>query len=820
LELINGKILNRSLETEMKESYIDYSMSVIVGRALPDVRDGLKPVHRRVLYSMFEQGITPDKPHKKCARIVGDCMGKYHPHGDSSIYDTLVRLAQDFSMRYVMVDGHGNFGSADGHRAAAMRYTEARMGKFAMEMMAEINKDTVDFVDNYDGEEKEPVVLPSRVPNLLVNGSSGIAVGMATNIPPHNLSEIINGLVMLIDNPAATIDQIMEAVPGPDFPTGALILGRDGIRDAYHTGRGSVKMRARAVIEQMSNGKQRIVVSELPYQVNRSMLMQKIAELVQDKRVEGISDVRDESDKEGTRVVIEVKKEANASVILNQLYTHTQLQTSFGVIMLALVDGVPKILNIKEMMEHYLRHQEEVIVRRSRFDLAKAQARAHIVEGLKIALDNIDEIIAVIRSSHSNAKERLMERFGLSELQAQAILEMRLRALQGMEREKLDAEYRELIKTIAYLTEVLNNEKMVQFIIKDELIKFRDKYGDARRTLIVADDGDLSTEDLIAEEDMVITITNNGYIKRLNTNTYRQQRRGGRGITGMGTKNEDFVEQIFITTTHHYLMVFTGKGRAYRLKVHEIPEAGRQAKGTAIVNLLSLTGEDTIAAVIPVREYSSDQYLLMATSKGVVKKSVLSEYDSSRKDGLIAINLDDNDSLIGVKLTQGDDEIILCTSKGMAIRFAESECRPMGRVSRGVRGITLDIDDKVVSFDTVLDNGELLLLSEKGYGKRTPMVDFRITHRGGKGVSALKCNEKTGHLIAIETVRSGDEMMIVSKEGIIIRINVDDISEQGRYAHGVRAIKLDEGDSVVDMAKVVSKDDEDELVEEGNIFKS
>ncbi len=819
MELIDGKILNRNLETEMRESYIDYSMSVIVGRALPDVRDGLKPVHRRVLYSMFEQGITPDKPHKKCARIVGDCMGKYHPHGDSSIYDTLVRMAQDFSMRYVLVDGHGNFGSADGHRAAAMRYTEARMHKFAMEMMADINKDTVDFIDNYDGEEKEPVVLPSRMPNLLVNGSSGIAVGMATNIPPHNLTEVINGLVMLLDDPDTTIDQLMTAVPGPDFPTGALILGTQGIRDAYHTGKGSIKLRARTVIEQMNNGKQRIVISELPYQVNRSQLVLKIAELVQEKKIEGITDVRDESDKEGTRVVVEVKKEANASVILNQLFTHTQLQVTFGAIMLALVGGVPRILNLKEMMQYYLDHQEEVIVRRSRFDLAKAKARAHIVEGLRKALDCIDEVIAIIRASRNNAKERLMERFGFSEIQAQAILDMRLRALQGLEREKLDEEYRELIKTINYLEGVLASEKRVRGIVKEELLQLQAKCGDERRTVIVPDEGDLSVEDLIAEEDMVITITNNGYIKRLSTDNYRQQKRGGHGVKGMQHKAEDFAEQIFITTTHHYLMVFTGKGRAYRLKVHEIPEAGRQAKGTAIVNLLSLTGEDTIAAVIPVREYTDNLYLFMATSKGIVKKSLLCDYDSSRKDGLIAINLDEGDSLIAVELTSGDDEVLLSTSKGSAIRFSESEIRPMGRATRGVRGITLDIDDYVVSMDTVQENGELLLLSENGYGKRTPMVDFRATHRGGKGVSALKCNAKTGHLVAIQAVRAGEEVMIITRKGIVIRTQVDGISEQGRYAQGVRVIKLDDGDSVVDMARVVSKDDADNDVDEGNIFR-
>lgn len=810
MDFTNGKVLNRNLEKEMRESFIDYSMSVICQRALPDVRDGLKPVHRRVLYSMMEQGITPDKPHKKCARIVGDCMGKYHPHGDSSIYDTLVRMAQHFSMRYMLVDGHGNFGSVDGHSAAAMRYTEARLRPYAMDMMTDLNKDTVDFVDNYDGEEKEPAVLPARLPNLLVNGSSGIAVGMATNIPPHNLNEVVGAVQLLIDNPACTTDDLMKFIPGPDFPTAGIILGTEGIRAAYETGRGVIKLRARAVIEQMNNGKQRILVNELPYQVNKAQLIAKIAELVHEKRIEGITDLRDESDKEGLRVVIEVKKEANASVILNQLFKHTQMQISFGIIQLALVNGEPKVLTLKEMLEHYLHHQQEVIVRRSRFDLAKAQARAHIVEGLRIALDFIDEVIATIRASHSNAKERLMERFNLSELQAQAILDMQLRRLQGMEREKLDAEYKELIKTIAYLNEVLSNEKLVLYIIKDELTQMCQKHGDARRTMIMRDEGEISDEDLIAEEDMVITITNSGYIKRLNANTYRQQRRGGRGVTAMTTKQEDFVEQLFITTTHHYLMVFTQRGRAYRLKVHEIPEAGRQAKGTAIVNLLSLTGEDSVAAVIPVREYSDDLYLFMATRMGVVKKTSLNEYDSNRKDGLVAINLDAGDDLIGVKLTSGAEEVILSTANGAAIRFSEEDVRPMGRATRGVRGISLERRDHVVSMDTVQENGELLVISEHGYGKRTPLGNFRSTHRGGKGVYALRCNDKTGDLVAIEVVRPGDEMMIISRDGIIIRVNVNDISEQGRYAQGVRVIKLDDGDTVVDMAKVISKDEEEE----------
>ena len=793
---------------EMEKSYIDYAMSVIVGRALPDVRDGLKPVHRRILFAMEELG--DKQTTRKSARIVGDVMGKYHPHGDSSIYDAMARMAQDFSIRYPLVDGQGNFGSIDGDSPAAMRYTEAKMSKLTVEMLRDINKETVDYASNFDETLKEPVVLPARYPNLLVNGSSGIAVGMATNIPPHNLNEIIDAINILIENPDATIEELMTKVPGPDFPTAGLILGTEGIKSAYRTGRGAVKLRARAVIEQMSNGKQRILISELPYQVNKARLIENIADQVRDKKFEGITDLRDESDKDGLRVVIEVKKEANASVLLNQLYKHTQLQTTFGIIMLALVDGQPEVLTLKEMMEHYINHQKEVIVRRSRFELAKAEARAHIVEGLRIALDFIDEVIATIRSTHSNAKEKLMERFNLSELQAQAILEMKLRALQGMEREKLDAEYKELIKTIAYLTEVLNNEKLVMFVIKEELAAMREKHGDHRRTIITRDDSELTAEDLIAEEDMVITITNSGYIKRLNTNIYRQQRRGGRGVTAMTTKQEDFVEQLFITTTHHYLMVFTRRGQVYRLKVHEIPESGRQAKGTAIVNLLSLTGEDMVTAVIPVREFSSDLYLFMATSHGVVKKSVLSEYDSSRRDGLIAINLDQGDDLIGVKLTNGDEEIVLSTAAGAAIRFSEQDVRPMGRATRGVRGITLDYKDYVVSMDSVQENGELLVLSENGYGKRTSLNDFRTTHRGGKGVYALRCNEKTGSLVSIEMVRPGDEMMIISREGIIIRVNVDDISEQGRYAQGVRVIKLSDGDAVVDMAKVLSKDEEDE----------
>ena len=813
MDLINnGKILTRDLNREMKDSYIDYSMSVIVGRALPDVRDGLKPVHRRVLWSMFEQNISPDKPHKKCARVVGDVLGKYHPHGDSSVYDALVRMAQDFSMRYPLVDGHGNFGSIDGHGAAAMRYTECRLRSYTMDMMADINKNTVDFVDNYDGLEKEPTVLPSRMPNLLVNGSSGIAVGMATNMPPHNLGEVIDAIRILIDNPDAGLDELMKAIPGPDFPTAGIILGTEGIRQAYATGRGVLKLRARSVIEQMNNGKQRILVTELPYQVNKAQLIQKIAELVHEKKVDGITDLRDESDKDGLRVVIEVKKEANASVILNQLFKHTQLQVSFGIINLALVNGVPKVLSLKELLEHYIAHQKEIIVRRSQFDLDKAKARAHIVEGLRIALDFIDEVIQVIRSSHDNAKERLMERFGLSELQAQAILEMRLRALQGMEREKLDAEYKDLIKTIAYLTELLGNEKLVLYVIRDELLKLQEKHSDPRRTVIMRDEGELSDEDLIADEDMVVTITKTGYIKRINTSTYRQQRRGGRGVTGMTTKAEDYVDQLFVTTTHHYILVMTDNGKAYRLKVHDIPEAGRQAKGTAIVNLLSLTGEDRVTAIIPIKDFErEDQFLFMATRQGVVKKTVLSDFANIRNNGIKAINLDEDDHLIGVQLTNGQEEIILSTARGAAIRFDEGDVRPMGRGTRGVRGVTLEYGDYVVSLDSMQENGELLVLSENGFGKRTPLKDFRITHRGGKGVYAMRCNNKTGELVAIEVVRPGDEMMIMSRAGVMIRINVSDISEQGRYAQGVKVIRLDEGDLVAGIAKVINRDDDETM---------
>ena len=810
-DFTHGKILPVVIDNEMKKSYIDYAMSVIVGRALPDVRDGLKPVHRRILYSMYERGVTPDKPHRKSARVVGDVLGKYHPHGDSAVYDAVVRLAQDFSIRHPLIDGHGNFGSVDGDSAAAMRYTEVRLTKLAMEMMSEINKNTVDFIPNYDGTEEEPTVMPARLPNLLVNGSAGIAVGMATNIPPHNLGEVIDGVVMLIDDPEVDIPQLMTVIKGPDFPTGALIMGREGIKSAYTTGRGAIRVRAKSQIEVANNGKQRIIVTEIPYQVNKAKLIEKIAELVKDKKVEGITDLRDESDRNGMRIVIELRRDVNGRVILNQLYKHTQLQDTFGVITIALVDGQPKTLNLKEVLYYYLEHQKDIIVRRTRFDLGKAEARAHIVEGLRIALDHIDAVVKTIRESQTGeiAKERLMSRFSLSEKQAQAILDMRLQRLTGLERKKLEDEYRDLIKTIAYLQEVLRNEKLVLHIIKDELLAIKEKYNDSRRTQITRDDSELNDEDLIAEEDMVITITNKGYIKRLNINTYRSQKRGGKGITAMATKEEDFVEHLFITTTHHYLMVFTNKGKVYRLKVHEIPEASRTAKGMALVNLLPLTGDELVNTVIPVKEFSKDLYLFMATRRGIVKKSFLAEYNSSRKDGLIAISLDDTDELIGVKLTRGDEEIILGTRNGQAIRFSEKEVRSMGRVTRGVKGIALKDGDAVVAMDSVYDNAELMVITENGYGKRTPLSEYRAQARGGKGYYTIKHTDKTGQLVAFKVVKPGDDLMIITKEGIIIRISVEDASLMGRYTQGVTLMRMHDNDNVVAVAKVMIKEDED-----------
>ncbi len=822
-QYIDGNIIQRDIGDSMKKAYLDYSMSVIVGRALPDVRDGLKPVHRRILYSMFEQGVTSDKPYKKSARTVGDVMGKYHPHGDTAIYDSLVRMAQDFSMRYPMIDGHGNFGSIDGDSAAAMRYTESRLQKFALEMMRDIDKDTVNFIPNYDGEEMEPSVLPSLVPNLLINGSSGIAVGMATNIPPHNLNEVIDATIALIDNPEADTEQLMEHIKGPDFPTAGIILGRDGIESAYRTGRGSIKVRAKTHVEITAKGKQRIVVTELPYQVNKARLIERIANMVKDKRIDGITELRDESSRDGMRVVMELRGDAIAKVVLNRLYKHSQLQDTFGVIMLALVDGVPQVLSLKGVLENYILHQKEVVTRRCRFDLNKAQDRAHILEGLRIALDFIDEVVATIRgaANTADAREKLINRFNLSEKQANAILEMRLRALTGLERDKIEAEYLELIKTIAYLEQVLQSERMVLGIIKEQLSGVKEKYGDPRRTVISGYEGEIADEDLIAQEDMVITISHTGYIKRLNLNTYKQQRRGGRGITGMTTRQEDFVEQLFITTTHHYLLVFTTRGRCFRLKVHEIPEVGRTAKGTALVNLLALDAQEKVQTVIPVKNFDQGGYLFMSTSHGVVKKTGLREFNS-RNNGIIAITLDEGDDLIGVQLTDGSNDIMLSASDGLAIRFKEVDVRPMGRVARGVKGITLGKGDKVVAMTKAESDAFLLVVSEKGFGKRTPLNldNYRQITRGGKGVYTMRCNEKTGSLVSVQLVRGGDELMIITRHGIIIRINADDISQQGRMTQGVTLINLGKGDSVMDVAKVMTKDDDDSTEETINIMKT
>lgn len=805
-QLFDGKIIPIKIEEEMKKSYIDYAMSVIVGRALPDVRDGLKPVHRRILYSMNEQGMTPDKPYKKSARIVGDVLGKYHPHGDTAVYDAMVRLAQNFSTRYPLIDGHGNFGSVDGDSAAAMRYTEARLSKISTELLSDIDKETVDFIPNYDESLKEPVVLPAKFPNLLVNGSSGIAVGMATNIPPHNLSEVIDGVVAIIDDSEVEIKDLLKIVKGPDFPTGGLIMGKSGIKSAYETGRGVVRVRAKCQSEKMNNGKMRIVVTELPYQVNKARLIEKIADLVRDKKIDGITDLRDESDRTGMRIIIELRKDVNPKIILNQLYKQTQLQDTFGTIMLALVDGQPRVLNLKEVLFYYLEHQKDVITRRTRFELGKAEARAHIVEGLRIALDHIDAVIKTIRESQTTeiARNNLMERFKLSDKQAQAILEMRLQRLTGLEREKLEEEFKSLQEKIAYLRAVLADEKLVLKIIKEELLEVKSRYGDERRTEIAIDESNIDVEDLIAEEDMVITVTHSGYIKRLPVTTYKSQKRGGRGISAMATKEEDFLEQIFITTTHHYLLFFTNKGKVYRLKVYEIPEASRQAKGTSLVNLLYISGDEKITTIIPVKKFDTEQYLFACTKKGIVKKTELDQYDTSRKDGLIAITIDDSDELIGVKLTEGKEEVIIATKAGMAIRFSEEDVRSMGRTARGVKGISLNDDDEVVGMDTVTEFSDLLVVTDKGYGKRTPLEEYRIQTRGGKGIITLRTTNKNGQLVSIKVVKPIDELMLISSEGIVIRINVDEIPRQSRSTQGVTLMRLSESDKVVDIARVSS----------------
>ncbi|MBC5661461.1 DNA gyrase subunit A [Coprococcus sp. NSJ-10] len=816
---IFDKISEVGLKKTMERSYIDYAMSVIAARALPDVRDGLKPVQRRILHSMIELNNGPDKPHRKCARIVGDTMGKYHPHGDSSIYDALVKLAQDWNTRYPLVDGHGNFGSEDGDGAAAMRYTEARLSKISMEMLADINKDTVDFVPNFDETEKEPTVLPSRFPNLLVNGTTGIAVGMATNIPPHNLKEVIGATVKIIDNRIeedreTSIDEIMQIIKGPDFPMGAEILGRRGIEEAYRTGRGKIKVRAVTDIEAMPNGKHKIVVTELPYMVNKALLIQKIVELVKTKRVEGITDVRDESSREGIRVVIELKKDTNANVLLNQLYKHTQLQDTFGVNMLALVDGVPKILNISQMLGYYLKHQEDVVTRRTKYDLNKAEERAHILKGLLIALDNIDEVINIIRSSKSvqDAKNSLIERFGLTEVQAQAIVDMRLRALTGLEREKLEAEYKELMDKISYLKAILADEKKLLGVIKDELLVISQKYGDERRTALGRDVDEVTDEELIERENIVIAMTKLGYIKRMPEDLFKAQNRGGKGIRGMQTIDEDYIENLIVTTTHNYLMFFTNTGRVYRLKGYEIPEAGRTARGVAIVNLLQLQAGEKITAVIPLKSYEDGKYLFMATRNGMVKKTDILEYQNVRKTGLTAIVLRDNDELIEVKATNGDDDIFLITKKGMSIRFNEKDVRQTGRTSMGVKGIHLGKDDIVISMQMSSQGEKILLVTENGMGKRTLISEFNAQNRGGKGVKCYKITEKTGDLVGAKIVTDENDVMIITTEGIIIRTSCDGISTLGRVTSGVKVINLnyDNNVKVASMTEVQKEEFDDE----------
>ncbi|HHV46467.1 MAG TPA: DNA gyrase subunit A [Tissierellia bacterium] len=806
----NGSnIINVNIEDEMKKSYLDYAMSVIVSRALPDVRDGLKPVHRRILYAMNELGVTYDKPYRKSARIVGDVLGKYHPHGDSSVYDAMVRLAQDFNTRYLLIDGHGNFGSIDGDSPAAMRYTEVRMTKLASEMIRDINKDTIEFRPNFDDTLKEPVTLPSRFPNLLVNGSSGIAVGMATNIPPHNLREVIDGIIKLIDDPSISIEELMKTIKGPDFPTGALIMGKEGIKSAYKTGRGKITLRAVANIEEASRGKIRIVVTELPYQVNKARLIEKIAELVRDKKIEGISDLRDESDREGMRIVIELKRDANANVVLNNLYKQTQLQTTFGIIMLALVDDEPKILSLKKMLKHYIDYQKEIIIRRTRYDLNKAEERAHIVEGLKIAIDNIDEVINIIRSSkeESTAKERLIERFGLSEKQAQAILDMRLRRLTGLEREKLEEEYEALIKEINRLKEILGSERLVLEIIKSELLEIKEKFGDDRRTKIMPAPDDIDIEDMIEEEDVIITLTHSGYIKRIPESTYKTQKRGGKGITGLTTKENDFVENLFITSTHDNILFFTNKGKAYMLKAYDIPEGKRQSKGTAIVNLLNLSKDESISAVIPIKEYDPESNLVFVTKNGIIKKTKMDAFKNIRKNGLIAISLKEGDELIQVKKTDGNKEIILVTSMGMAIRFNEEDVREMGRNATGVKAIKLRENDVVVAMDLVEEGKSLLVVSEYGYGKRTSLEEYKTQNRGGVGLKTYNVKDKTGKLVSAKVIDDKDEIIMISMSGVIIRLQAEDISLMGRSTQGVILMKLDkEEDRIMAVAKFVDEE--------------
>ncbi|WP_068784309.1 DNA gyrase subunit A [Paenibacillus phocaensis] len=805
-----SQIIDRDINVEMRESFMDYAMSIIVSRALPDVRDGLKPVHRRILYAMSDLGMHPDKPFKKSARIVGEVIGKYHPHGDSAVYETMVRMAQDFSMRYMLVEGHGNFGSVDGDMAAAMRYTEARLSKIAMEMLRDINKETIDFMPNYDGEEHEPVVLPSRFPNLLVNGVSGIAVGMATNIPPHNLGEVIDGVHALIENPEISSLELMDYIKGPDFPTAGYILGRSGIRQAYTTGRGSITMRAKTTIEEHNN-KARIVVEELPYQVNKARLVEKIAELVREKKIDGITDLRDESDRTGMRVVIELRRDVNPSVVLNNLYKHTALQSTFGINMLAIVNNEPKILTLKDVLSHYLKHQVDVVRRRTEFDLKKAEARAHILEGLRIALDHIDEVIALIRGSKSDEEARvgLMTRFGLSLEQAQAILDMRLRRLTGLEREKIEDEYNELLQKIAEYREILANEHLVLKIIGDELQEIRERFADERRTEITIGEESILDEDLIPQEEVVITITHTGYIKRLPVTTYRSQKRGGRGVVGMDTKDNDFVEHLFVTNSHHYLMFFTDRGKAYRLKAYEIPELGRTARGTPIINLIQIEQGETVNAVIEVERFDVDKYLFFATKQGIVKKTPIEDYINIRRGGLIAVNLRDDDTLIDVKLTDGNEEVIMGTAQGMSIRFPESDVRSMGRAATGVKGITLDDNDEVIGMDVVIPGQDVLIVTAKGYGKRTPVSEYRTQSRGGKGIKTINVTEKNGTVVGLKVVKDDEDLMIITASGTLIRTSMEGISTMGRNTQGVKLINIREDDSVATVCRSDKSEEED-----------
>ena len=811
MERLDGKIIERNVEEEMKTAYIDYAMSVIVSRALPDVRDGLKPVHRRILYSMHEDGITSDKPYRKCANTVGSVLGRYHPHGDTSVYDAMVRLAQDFTMRYPLIDGHGNFGSIDGDPPAAMRYTESRMSKIAEQMLVDIEKNTVDFMPNYDDRLQEPTVLPSKIPSLLINGSSGIAVGMATNIPPHNISEVIDGTIKVIENPDVSIEELMDIVKGPDFPTGALILGKDGIREAYTTGRGKITVRAEAEIEEMANNRQRIIVRSLPYQVNKSNLIIKIDQLIKERRIDGVSEVRDESDRtEKVRIVIELKRDARPQVILNQLYKHTQMQDTFGVITLALVNGEPKILTLKDCLVEYIKHRKEVVLRRTKFDLDKAEARAHLLEGLIIAIDNIDEVIKIIRESYDDAKERLMKRFNLSDIQAQAILDMQLKRLQGLQREKLEEEYAELMKLIAYYKEVLASDSLVYDIIKDELLEMKDRYGDERLTKIAPAEGEFDEEDLIKEEQVAITLSRLGYIKRQPVDTYKSQKRGGKGVTGMTTKEGDFVKDIFTASSHDTLLFFSNKGKMYRLRGFEVPEAGRTAKGTAIVNLLNLDAGEKISAIIPIQNFASDKYLLMGTKNGLIKKTPLKEYDSSRKTGLMGITLKDDDELIDVRMTDGEDNVVLVTKKGLCITFDEKDVRPVGRVAQGVIGMRIADDDAVIGMEPIIGGSQatLLAITENGFGKRTELEEYRVQNRGGKGVITYKVTPKTGEIVGIKIVTGVEDIMLVTDTGTIIRLNSGEVSVLGRATQGVTLMRTNEG-RVVSIEKIVDEDQDD-----------